>query len=64
MDGNVEIEDKYGVTNVGTKPTVDNDENISIETHIIDFDDIINYTINNTFYNMNNNIIITYLKVS
>lgn len=50
MDGNVEFEDKYGVTNVGTKPTVDDDENISIETHIIDFDDIIyGYTLHVEF---------------
>lgn len=27
-----------GVTNVGLRPTVDNDKDISIETHIIDFD--------------------------
>lgn len=30
---------KYiGVTNVGTRPTVDNENNITIETHILDFD--------------------------
>lgn len=27
----------YGITNVGTRPTVDNDEEISVETHILDF---------------------------
>lgn len=30
---------KYiGVTNVGTRPTVDNENSITIETHILDFD--------------------------
>ncbi len=27
----------YGITHVGTRPTVDHDRDISIETHIIDF---------------------------
>lgn len=27
----------YGITNIGTRPTVDNDEEISVETHILDF---------------------------
>lgn len=29
----------YGVTNVGTKPTVSNEENVGIETYIVDFDE-------------------------
>ena len=30
---------KYiGVTNVGTRPTVDNENSVTIETHILDFD--------------------------
>lgn len=41
LNGEVEIIDKFGVTNVGTKPTIDTDSNISIETHILDFDDTI-----------------------
>ena len=28
----------YGVTHIGTRPTLDNDSFISIETHIFDFD--------------------------
>ncbi len=28
----------YGVTHIGTRPTVDNDNDISIETHILNFD--------------------------
>ena len=27
----------YGVTNVGTSPTIDNDEKVSVETHILNF---------------------------
>lgn len=27
----------YGITHIGTRPTVDNDSDISIDTHIIDF---------------------------
>ena len=35
------IDDKqyYGVTNIGTRPTVDNNDQKNIETHIIDFHD-------------------------
>jgi len=28
----------YGVTHIGTRPTLDNDSFVSIETHIFDFD--------------------------
>ena len=28
----------YAITHIGTRPTLDNDKNISIETHILDFD--------------------------
>ena len=28
----------YGVTHIGTRPTLDNDKEISIETHIFNFD--------------------------
>lgn len=35
----VYLEKEYvGVTNIGTRPSVDNDKKISIETHILDFD--------------------------
>ena len=35
----VHLEKEYiGVTNIGTRPSVDNDKTISIETHILDFD--------------------------
>ena len=27
----------YGVTHIGTRPTLDNDDSVSIETHIFDF---------------------------
>lgn len=27
----------YGITNIGTRPTIDNDKEISIETHILNF---------------------------
>lgn len=27
----------YGITNIGTRPTVDNDKEVSIETHILNF---------------------------
>jgi riboflavin kinase/FMN adenylyltransferase len=29
--------EKTGVTNIGTRPTVDNSDNITAETHILDF---------------------------
>ena len=29
----------YGITNIGTRPTVDNDKEISVETHILNFND-------------------------
>lgn len=29
----------YGITNVGTRPTVDNDKEISVETHILNFNE-------------------------
>jgi len=37
----VEIDGKFysGVTNVGTNPTVNNGDNITVETHITDFND-------------------------
>ena len=36
----------YGVTHIGTRPTLDNDSFVSIETHIFDFDkDIYIHTI-------------------
>ena len=28
----------YGVTNIGTRPSIDEDQTISIETHILDFE--------------------------
>ena len=28
----------YGVTHIGARPTLDNDDSVSIETHIFDFD--------------------------
>lgn len=31
--------EKYGVTNIGVKPTVDDSNQVNVETHIIDFDD-------------------------
>lgn len=31
----------YGVTNIGTCPTIDNDEKVSVETHILNFNGII-----------------------
>lgn len=30
--------EKYGVTNIGTKPSVDDSGNHNVETHILDFD--------------------------
>ena len=35
----VELENRayYGVTHIGTRPTIDNDQNISVETHILNF---------------------------
>lgn len=35
LDGQV----YYGITNVGTRPTVDNDREISVETHILNFNE-------------------------
>ena len=35
LDGQV----YYGITNIGTRPTVDNDKEISVETHILNFND-------------------------
>lgn len=29
----------YGITNIGTRPTVDNDKEISVETHILNFNE-------------------------
>lgn len=29
----------YGITNIGTRPTVDNDREISVETHILNFNE-------------------------
>lgn len=29
----------YGITNIGTRPTVDNDREISVETHIPNFNE-------------------------
>ena len=41
----------YGVTHIGTRPTLDNDSFISIETHIFDFDrDIYGSTITVNLY--------------
>lgn len=41
----------YGVTHIGTRPTLDNDSFISIETHIFDFDkDIYGCTITVNLY--------------
>ena len=38
----------YGVTHIGARPTLDNDDSVSIETHIFDFDkDIYGSTITN-----------------
>lgn len=41
VNGETEIIDKYGVTNVGLRPTVDNFDKVSIETYILDFNDMI-----------------------
>ena len=35
LDGQV----YYGITNIGTRPTVDNDREISVETHILNFNE-------------------------
>ena len=35
LDGRVH----YGITNIGTSPTVDNDKEISVETHILNFNE-------------------------
>ena len=35
LDGRV----YYGITNIGTRPTVDNDKEISVETHILNFNE-------------------------
>ncbi len=35
LDGQV----YYGITNIGTRPTVDNDKEISVETHILNFNE-------------------------
>ena len=35
LDGQVH----YGITNIGTRPTVDNDKEISVETHILNFNE-------------------------
>ena len=35
LDGRV----YYGITNIGTRPTVDNDREISVETHILNFNE-------------------------
>ena len=35
LDGRVH----YGITNIGTRPTVDNDKEISVETHILNFNE-------------------------
>lgn len=35
LDGQV----YYGLTNIGTRPTVDNDKEISVETHILNFNE-------------------------
>lgn len=41
----------YGITHVGMRPTLDNDNTISIETHILDFDrDIYGHTITVKLY--------------
>ena len=41
----------YGVTHIGTRPTLDNDKEISIETHILNFDkDIYGCTITIALY--------------
>ena len=41
----------YGVTHIGTRPTLDNDSFVSIETHIFDFDkDIYGCTITVNLY--------------
>ena len=41
----------YGITHVGMRPTLDNDNTISIETHILDFDrDIYRCTITVNLY--------------
>lgn len=34
----VEEEDYLAVTNIGTRPTVDNETQVTVETHILDFD--------------------------
>lgn len=44
----IQIEDKWyiGITNVGFRPSVDNEKNVTIETFILDFHkDIYEYTI-------------------
>ena len=41
----------YGVTHIGARPTLDNDDSVSIETHIFDFDkDIYGSTITVNLY--------------
>lgn len=49
----VSIDDKnyLGITNVGTRPTVDNDDKVTIETHILDYDgDLYEKTLTVTLY--------------
>lgn len=49
----VKVKDKYykGITNIGKNPTVSNEGNLSIETHILNFDkDIYNEILELTFY--------------
>ena len=48
----------YGVTHIGTRPTLDTDKRISVETHILNFDkEIYGYTITIELYQKIRNII-------
>ena len=35
----IDCDEHYGITNIGVRPTVDDSERVSVETHIFDYDE-------------------------